>query len=93
MIGATLLHDIAMYLQPSGFLELIKKETRFQLLPWFNKQKGHLPDVCWHELWADYVREAQRLSSRDLADIIRKHSTRGNSMIFPEDTLSVGEKP
>jgi molecular chaperone HtpG len=88
MIGATLLHDVGVYLQPSGFLELIKKGTRFQPLPCFNqRQKGHLPDVCWHELWADYVREVQRLSSRDLAYIIGTHSARAWKFHdLPEDT-------
>lgn len=77
IIGATLLHDIAMHLQPEGFRELIGKDSRFQPLPWFREcHEGHAADRPWHELWDDYVREARRFSDRDLANIIGEESAR-----------------
>ena len=48
IIGATLLHDIAMHLHPEGFLELIGKGSRFRPLPWFrDSHKSHAAD-CEH---------------------------------------------
>lgn len=77
LIGATLLHDIAMHLRPAGFLELVSADSRFKPLPWFNKeQQGHKADRPWRDLWLDYEREAKRFSDRKLADIIGPHSVR-----------------
>ena len=46
IIGASLLHDIAMHLRPDGFRELIGKDTRFAALPWFKEtHEGHAGDV------------------------------------------------
>lgn len=77
IIGATLLHDIAMHLRVDGFRELVSEDSRFQPLPWFKEnQEGHLLDRPWNELWDDYVREARRFSDRDLTDIIGEKSAR-----------------
>ncbi len=77
IIGATLLHDIAMHLCPDGFRELVGKDSRFKPLPWFiESHEGHSADRHWHELWEDYVREARRFSDRDLANIIGEESAR-----------------
>lgn len=76
LIGATLLHDIAMHLHPAGFLELVGKESRFRPLPWFkDSHEGHSSDRPWNELWEDYVREARRFSDRHLSDIIGEPSS------------------
>lgn len=75
IIGATLLHDIAMHLRPHGFLELIDTNSRFQPLPWFAEcHDDHSADRPWHHLWEDYVREARRFSDRDLINIIGEKS-------------------
>ena len=77
MIGATLLHDIAMHLHPDGFRELIRPNSRFQPLPWFKEdQEDHPADRPWHELWDEYAREARRFSDRKLADIVGQESVR-----------------
>lgn len=77
IIGATLLHDIAMHLRPTGFLELVEKETRFQPLSWFmDNQEGHKADRPWYDLWLDFQREARRFSDRDLGNIIGLESVR-----------------
>lgn len=77
IIGATLLHDIAMHLRPAGFRELVGKDSQFQPLPWFREcHEGHSADKPWHELWDDYVREARRFSERDLANITGEESAR-----------------
>jgi hypothetical protein len=77
IIGATLLHDIAMHLHPEGFLELVGKDSRFQPLPWFcESHEGQAADVAWHELWEEYLREARRFSDRDLTNIIGEESAR-----------------
>lgn len=77
MVGATLLHDIAMHLCPDGFRELVGKDSRFKPLPWFiESHEGHSADRHWHEMWEDYVREARRFSDRDLANIIGEESAR-----------------
>lgn len=77
MIGATLLHDIAMHLRIDGFLELISKESRFIPLPWFKERhEGHTADRPWHELWENYAREARRFNDRTLGNIIGLESSR-----------------
>jgi hypothetical protein len=77
LIGATLLHDLAMHLRRDGFLELIGPESRFKPLAWFDADhEGHAADRPWHELWADYAREARRFSDRALAAIIGGESAR-----------------
>jgi hypothetical protein len=77
IIGATLLHDIAMHLHPDGFRELIRPDSRFQPLPWFKEdQEDHAADRPWHELWDEYAREARRFSDRKLADIVGQESVR-----------------
>jgi hypothetical protein len=77
LIGATLLHDIAMHLRPVGFLALVGTDSRFKPLPWFKQeQQGHKADRLWRELWLDYEREAKRFSDRKLADIIGPASVR-----------------
>lgn len=71
IIGATLLHDIAMHLTIKGFRELISEDTRFKPLPWFkDEHEGHYADRPWPELWRDYEREARRFSDRILINII-----------------------
>ena len=75
IIGATLLHDIAMHLRPDGFLELVSPDSSFHPLPWFKENhEGHSADRPWHELWEDFKREAKRFSDRQLADIIGEDS-------------------
>lgn len=75
IIGATLLHDIAMHLGSRGFLELVGPDSRFHPIPWFKENhEGHSADRSWHELWEDFQREARRFSDRQLADIIGEES-------------------
>lgn len=77
VVGATLLHDIAMHLKKKGFRELIEKESRFEPLDWFkDDQTGHTADLPWHELWDRYQREARRFSDRDLGKIIGEEAAR-----------------
>jgi molecular chaperone HtpG len=77
IIGATLLHDIAMHLGKAGFLELISGNSRFQPLPWFMESHvNHSADQPWLKLWEDYTSEARRFSDRDLANIIGEESAR-----------------
>ena len=71
LIGATLLHDLAMHLRPKGFIELISKDTRFRPLQWFKENhEGHTADESWPELWAKYLREAKSFSDKDLTNIV-----------------------
>jgi hypothetical protein len=37
IVGATLLHDIAMHLTAPGFLKLVSVDSPFKPLPWFNE--------------------------------------------------------
>ncbi len=77
IIGATLLHDIAMHLREDGFMELVSSDSRFLPLPWFkDAHEGHAAERPWYELWDEYVREAKRFSERDLAKIIGEKEAR-----------------
>ncbi len=77
IIGATLLHDLAMHLREDGFLELVGENSRFKPLPWFkDAQKTPKADRPWHELWLDYQSEAKRFSDKALGNIIGLESVR-----------------
>ena len=89
IIGATLLHDIAMHLRPHGFLELVSESNRFHPLPWFkDNQEGYAADRPWSDLWLDFQREARRFSDRNLGNIIGLESVRLGWKFekLPEDT-------
>lgn len=88
IIGATLLHDIAMHLHPDGFLELIAQDSHFKPLPWFSdSREEYSGDRPWWELWQEYVREARKFSDRTLANIIGQDSVRRGWKLdrLPED--------
>jgi len=77
LIGGTLLHDIAMHLHPAGFKKLVSKESQFRPIAWFDApREGHPGDRPWHELWADFEREARKFSERQLTDIIGEEEAR-----------------
>ncbi len=77
IIGATILHDIAMHLHEDGFRELVSPDSRFRSLSWFkDTHEDHAADRIWPELWEEYVREAKRFSERDLAKIIGEKEAR-----------------
>lgn len=91
IIGATLLHDIAMHLRPTGFLELIAKDSRFKPLRWFkDPQEGHTADRPWNDLWDEYAREARRFSDRALGNIVGLEAVRDGYKFqsLPEQTGS-----
>jgi len=78
IIGATLLHDIAMHLRESGFLALISENSIFHPLPWFNEShENHQADRPWHELWEEYSREVRRFSDTELGAIIGEEEALG----------------
>jgi molecular chaperone HtpG len=88
IIGASLLHDIAMHLRPDGFLALISNELVFQPLQWFkDSHEGHRGDRPWNELWEEYVREARRFNDRTLGHIVGPESIRRGwkFQTLPED--------
>jgi hypothetical protein len=89
IIGATLLHDIAMHLHPDGFRELIAQPARFQPLAWFKEnQERHSADRPWYDLWQDYIREARKFSARILINIVGEQSVREGWKFqnLPEDS-------
>ena len=90
IIGATLLHDIAMHLTAPGFLELISDDSRFKPVPWFNEDhEGHAGDRPWRELWEDFTREARQYNDRSLGNIIGPDAVR-NGWKFQKLTENSG---
>lgn len=95
MIGATLLHDIAMLLQPSGFFELIREGTNFKPLNWFDQDHyEHSKDRPWPELWADYEREVRRFSDQQMGKILGEKMSQAGIDRLPtkDDILSDNDK-
>ena len=77
IVVATLLHDIAMHLRPTGFLEVIGKGSRFRPLPWFQTDRtDHNADLPWDELWEAYEGEAKQFSARQLTNIVGESAAR-----------------
>lgn len=74
LVGAILVHDLAMHLSEDGFLALISE--RDPLLPAF--------DRCgWTQLWEDFLQEARRFDQRTLTLIF------GDSELAPRPSLNV----
>lgn len=101
LIGATLLHDIAMHLDTAGFLELVGRDSRFKPLPWFDRaQEDHAPDRPWFDLWDDYEREARRFDARTAGNLFGEAAASGyvfagikalSGPLNDNDRLVVGE--
>ncbi len=71
IVGATLLHDLAMYLHEDGFLALVRGKTDHRPVPWFDEpQDEHPGDLPWPQLWERFVAEAMRFSDRDLVNLV-----------------------
>jgi len=71
LVGATLLHDLALHMREAGFVELVGEGSRFKPLPWFDAANaGRRPDRPWPELWQAFRKEAQRFSPSQLARIL-----------------------
>lgn len=70
IICAALLHDLPMHLREDGFLMLIKRDTPFKTLTWFNESQGtHPEDKEWHLLWDEFCVETTRWSDRDMNNV------------------------
>lgn len=102
IIGSAVLHDIGMHLYPTGFRELVKPDTPFKPLPWFNQDKdGHRRDRPWPEIWEEYEREARRFSEEEIERLLGSKAVRGGwryrglpdneGLWTPYDRLVVGE--
>jgi molecular chaperone HtpG len=67
VLGATLLHDLAMHVHRRGFVELVAERSRFEARPWFSRQQsGRAADAPWCELWRSFQREARHFGTSQL---------------------------
>ncbi len=62
LILATLLHDMAMHLSEDGFVELVRPDSRWEVIDGFN-------DKRWHLLWEDFITEARRFDGCRLMEL------------------------
>lgn len=78
LIGACLLHDLALHLHEGGFAELVADSptSRWSMpLPWFDEQQGDRPaDRPWSALWVDFQREARHFGQTQLEQILGSRS-------------------
>jgi hypothetical protein len=71
LLGATLLHDIGMYLREDGFLKLISGTLQHRPIPWFDTSSSdRKADLPWPEEWSQYRQEIRRFSDRDFSLLI-----------------------
>ncbi len=71
LIGAALLHDLAIHLRPEGFRQLVSPDTPFRPLLWFDQdQEGRPADVPWPRLWDAFRTEAQHFSRSEIDRIL-----------------------
>jgi molecular chaperone HtpG len=67
LLGAALLHDLAMHVRQEGFVALVSPDTPFQPLPWFrDAREGRPADMPWPALWATFQREARKFGKSQL---------------------------
>jgi hypothetical protein len=71
IICDALLHDLPMHLREDGFLMLIKPNTPFKPLTWFNESHvTYQADKEWHLLWYEFCVETTRWSDRDMNNVL-----------------------
>ena len=88
MVGAAILHDLAMHLRPAGFVELVTSPGTFRSRPWFDRQQGlRPPDVPWDEAWASFAREARHFSITQLDQILRPGNAGPPAVVAPDARL------
>ncbi|HEX9939638.1 MAG TPA: ATP-binding protein [Longimicrobium sp.] len=63
LIMAVLLHDLAMHIQPTGFMALISGETSHAPVEWFKKHRNDHP---WKKVWEDFYADARKFDDRKL---------------------------
>jgi hypothetical protein len=101
LVCACVLHDLAMHLQPTGFVSLVTAEN-FQPVRWFNERHGTRPaDMPWSVLWARFCVEARHLDRSELERIIGPDANETPRVVLSEhldppswqeaDILIIGE--
>lgn len=65
LVGACLLHDLAMHIRDPGFVELVDRDTRFVPRLW-RSSSGSGPEQPWSTLWAEFQREARHFGTSQL---------------------------
>ncbi len=65
LVGACLLHDLAMHIREPGFVELVTAGTRFTPRPW-RSDSGAATDEPWPTLWDAFQREARHFGTSQL---------------------------
>ena len=65
LVGACLLHDLAMHIREPGFVELVDPETRFTPRPWRSSSSA-ATDESWPTLWDAFQREARHFGTSQL---------------------------
>ncbi|MEM9026087.1 MAG: hypothetical protein AAGB06_04040, partial [Verrucomicrobiota bacterium] len=70
IVASAYLHDLAMHLQPQGFIDLVVGKTNHQALPHFDSRSSVVfVDLDWSALWEEYIREARNWSDEKLVSI------------------------
>jgi hypothetical protein len=72
---AGMLHDLAMHIQPVGFLELATGQWSSPLTEFRQKHYGDLP---WPSLWEKFLDEAKRFDDRALNNLLGPRPDNGD---------------
>jgi molecular chaperone HtpG len=88
LCSATALHDIAMHMHESGFVELVAEGSAWAPLPWFRDHHQSRPrDRPWDELWRAFMAEARHFSNSELEHLLGPSHTGVPKVAFGPELL------
>ena len=91
LIGAIVLHDLAMHLGDQGFLALVSQANSHTPLPWFGTRQLQRPaDMPWPELWREFQKEASRWSQSQLEREFGLENARTPPVVYSDDVANPG---
>ena len=71
LIGASLIHDLALHLHEMGFLQLVGEDSPWKPPVWFrDDHAGRVADASWAQLWRDFQQEARHFGTSQLELIL-----------------------
>jgi molecular chaperone HtpG len=71
LVGASLIHDLALHLHEDGFLQLVSEDSPYKPAIWFrDDHAGRAADPSWTQLWRDFQQEARHFGTSHLELIL-----------------------
>jgi len=85
--GAAMLHDLALHIRETGFVELVAASTNYNPQPWFSREQvGRIADIGWPRLWESFQYQARHFGTSQL-ELILGPGCNGVPLVAHDETL------